>query len=94
MVYLANFPNLKGPRVPSQNCKKKIPAVTVASLPVNQKPLRKGYNFFKSGHVSEVKFNKVEDIVHVNATVLSSYKSKSYRTDSYALANATRRLIG
>ena len=55
--------------------------VTVASLPVSQKPLRKGYNFFKSGHVSEVKFNKVEDIVHVNATVLSSYKSKSYRTD-------------
>lgn len=55
--------------------------VTIASLPVSQKPLRKGFNFFKSGHVSDVKFNKVEDVVHVTATVLSSYKNKSYRTD-------------
>ena len=31
--------------------------------------------------MSEVKFNPVEDVIHVNAEVLSSYKSKSYRTD-------------
>ena len=31
--------------------------------------------------MSEVKFNVVEAVVHVNAEVLSSYKSKSYRTD-------------
>ena len=27
VVYRANFPNLKGPRAPSQNCKKKIPVL-------------------------------------------------------------------
>ena len=29
VVYRANFPNLKGPRAPSQNCKKKIPAASL-----------------------------------------------------------------
>ena len=39
--------------------------MTIASLPVSQKPLRKG-----SGLVSELKFSKVEGVVHVNAPVL------------------------
>ena len=46
--------------------------VTIASLPVSQKPLRKGYNFFKSGQVSEVKFNKAGDVVHTRGNESSS----------------------
>ena len=63
-------------------------SVTITDLPVAQKPLRKGFNFFKSGHVSDVKFNKLEDYTHVSGMVLSSYKSKTFQTD-LVLKNST-----
>lgn len=50
-------------------------------LPVAQKPLRKGFNFFASGHVSNIMTNSIENVVHVVGKVLSSYKEKVYDTN-------------
>jgi len=48
-------------------------------LPSAEKPLRKGYNFFASGHVDDLKLNPLEKITHVKATVLSSMKQNKYK---------------
>ena len=47
-------------------------------LPIAEKPLRKGYNFFASGHVSNIKLNSLGDITHVWADVLASMKENNY----------------
>ncbi|KAG0716924.1 hypothetical protein GWK47_000924 [Chionoecetes opilio] len=49
-------------------------------LPVAQKPLRKGYNFFAFGHVDKIRANSSEMVVHTAAKVLSSFKQKVYDT--------------
>ncbi|KAG0721598.1 hypothetical protein GWK47_046176 [Chionoecetes opilio] len=49
-------------------------------LPVAQKPLRRGYNFFASGHVDKIRANSTGMVVHTAAKVLSSFKEKVYDT--------------
>ena len=56
-------------------------SLTITGLPVPQNHWENVTTFFKSGHVSEVKSNEIEAVVHVNAEVMSSYKSRSYRKD-------------
>jgi len=48
-------------------------------LPTAEKPLRKGYNFFASGHVDQVKINTMENVRHLSAVVLSSMKKDQYK---------------
>lgn len=48
-------------------------------LPTAEKPLRKGYNFFASGHVDDVKLNPQTKVTHISATVLSSMKENKYK---------------
>jgi len=56
-------------------------SVSTIPLPTAEKPLRKGYNFFASGHVDDVKLNPLENITHIRATVLSSMKESKYKTN-------------
>lgn len=47
-------------------------------LPIAEKPLRKGYNFYGSGHVKEIMLCPVTNITHVKASVMASMKDKIY----------------
>ena len=47
-------------------------------LPVAEKPLTKGYNFYGSGHVSEIKVNITDGFCHVWSHVMASMKQLSY----------------
>jgi hypothetical protein len=47
-------------------------------LPIAEKPLRKGYNFYGSGHVKEIKLCPVTGIIHVKASVMASMRDKIY----------------
>jgi hypothetical protein len=53
---------------------------SIIPLPTAEKPLRKGYNFFASGHVDDVKLNILEKVTHLKATVLSSMKECKYKS--------------
>ena len=49
-------------------------------LPIAEKPLRKGYNFYGSGHIEEIKSNRTGDHCHLWTRVQSSMKDKVYTT--------------
>ena len=53
------------------------PSVTVP-LPVADKPLVKGYNFFASGHVGEILVNSCDGVFHMRTTVLASMREERY----------------
>ena len=47
-------------------------------LPVADKPLVKGYNFFASGHVGEILVNSFNQVFHIRTTVLASMREERY----------------
>ncbi len=47
-------------------------------LPVAEKPLVKGYNFYGSGHVTEIKVNVTDGYCHVWSKVYASMKDQLY----------------
>lgn len=49
-------------------------------LPVADKPLRKGYNFYASGHIQEIKVNCTEGYCHIWSRVMASMKDQIYLT--------------
>lgn len=54
--------------------------VETYDLPVADKPLTKGYNFYGSGHVSEIKVNLSDQYCHVWSHVMASMRDESYLT--------------
>lgn len=47
-------------------------------LPTADKPLTKGFNFYGSGHVQEIKVNNTDGHCHVWSSVMASMKDKTY----------------
>ena len=47
-------------------------------LPTAEKPLRKGFNFYGSGHVKEIRFRPVTSVTHVKASVMASMRNTVY----------------
>ena len=67
-------------------------SVTHFELPVADKPLMKGYNYMASRHVGEIRLNPLNDVTHIWAEVLSSFKDKTY-TVKIVLDNKTALVI-
>lgn len=49
------------------------------NLPIAEKPLRKGYNVYGSGHAKEIKFCPVESVTHVKASVMASMRNVTWK---------------
>lgn len=47
-------------------------------LPTAAKPLVKGYNFFASGNVGEIKLNPSKSYIHIRTSVLASMRDQKY----------------
>lgn len=55
--------------------------VNLVFLAVVRAASQEGYNVFRSGHVSEVELNKVQDATHVRAKSLPRLKKKTTKLD-------------